>query len=113
MSPSYIQAWSAQQRFVIVLLFVSILPKRAENISISNWSWAIPLVGISWVGAELVYFLALTYPEAKVAYLAVFRRTSLIVGFTISALYFGERNVIWKCVMVLGLVCGISIVIVG
>ena len=53
------------------------------------------------------------YPEAKVAYLAVFRRTSLIVGFTISALYFGERNVIWKCVMVLGLVCGISIVIVG
>jgi len=92
---------------------MALLPNRAVNFTIKQWTWAIPLLGTFWVIAEVIYFLAVADPDAKVAYLAVFRRAALVVSFIVSALWFGERFVAWKSLMIFLLVMGIAIVVVG
>ena len=109
-----IQAHSAFQRFALsVLLFVPYMLRRGGGGMGLRWSWAVPLVGISWVLAELIYFHAIADPHALVSLLSVLRRTSLIVAFLLSAFLFREANLPQKTLMILVLVVGMAILILG
>jgi|688.fasta_scaffold52700_6 transporter family protein len=95
-----VQAWSAVHRFFlsgILLVWACRYQPAGWKVSWSIW---IPLVGLSWVGAEWVYFLAINDSSANVTYLSVFRRSSLIVGFLLSVMLIGEQNVKQKSVVV-------------
>jgi hypothetical protein len=68
-----IQLWSALQRTLIAFDFL-MLRSSANNKSIflTQWSWSIPLMGVAWIAAEMIYFLAYSDPAASVALLSVF-----------------------------------------
>ncbi|WP_246676263.1 DMT family transporter [Mesorhizobium sp. B1-1-5] len=93
-TPAYaVQAYSAIDRCILSLA-VLLLATRTRPVRRSvRWDIYIPLVGLSWVAAELVYFYAIQDPAANVTYLSIFRRTSLVVGFLLSAALIGEKNV--------------------
>ncbi|MCO7263679.1 EamA family transporter [Dickeya zeae] len=99
--PSYtIQAYSSVYRCLIAA-FLFILSARLKRGNYHcKWSIYIPLVGLSWVIAELIYFLAISDPVANVTYLSVFRRMSLVVGFFLSAIFLNEKNVMRKFTIV-------------
>lgn len=95
-----IQALSAIHRFALAAIILAIYKtysKKERNIS---WSLYVPLVGVSWVAAEYVYFLAIVDPESNVTYLSVFRRISLVVGFVLSAIFLQERYFKQKAVVI-------------
>ncbi|NVJ27446.1 DMT family transporter [Myxococcus sp. AM011] len=109
-----LQASSAFQRCILsALVFVPYMLRRGGLGLGLTWSWGIPLVGCSWVAAELIYFVAITEPQAMVTHLSVLRRTSLIVGFVLSALFFREANVLLKSGMIAVLILGMAILILG
>ena len=110
-----IQAHSAFQRCALsALLFVPYMLRRGGGLGLGlTWSWAVPLVGVSWVLAELIYFHALMDPQAMVSLLSVLRRTSLIVAFLLSALLFREANLWQKTLMILVLIVGMAVLILG
>jgi bacterial/archaeal transporter family protein len=109
-----IQVYSSIQRFVLSALVFLPYMLRSKKWGLGlTWSWAIPLVGLFWVVAELIYFLAVVDPGAMVAHLAVLRRTSLIISFVISAFLFKEANVPMKTVMIGVLIIGMAALILG
>ncbi|MDD7971964.1 EamA family transporter [Roseinatronobacter alkalisoli] len=99
-SATTVQAWSAIHRFLLAGLLLAWVCRKNPTAWKPTWSIWIPLVGLSWVAAEWVYFLAINDPSASVTYLSVFRRASLIVGFMLSVMLIGERNVRPKSVVV-------------
>ncbi|MGB9366048.1 MAG: DMT family transporter [Xanthobacteraceae bacterium] len=108
-----LQLYSALHRFIFsaaIAWFFYLFTARWQPL---RWSWSIPLVGIAWVGAELVHFAALSDPDAQVAQLAIFRRASLIVAFAYSAIVFQEKNVAAKSAMIALLILSIIFLIVS
>ncbi|MCJ9751407.1 DMT family transporter [Neorhizobium sp. BETTINA12A] len=99
-----IQAYSAEHRLFLALIFFVCVAVRDRALPFLQWSLYVPLVGFSWVGAEIIYFLAIADPDANVTYLSIFRRTSLVIGFLLSVLLLGERNVGRKFLIILAIV---------
>ncbi|WP_143326029.1 EamA family transporter [Vandammella animalimorsus] len=88
-----VQAWSAIHRLLLSGLLLVWAGHNNPEIYNPKWSFWIPLVGLSWVAAEWIYFLAINDPNSNVTYLSVFRRISLVIGFLLSAILIGEKNV--------------------
>jgi drug/metabolite transporter (DMT)-like permease len=109
-----IQFYSAFHRFFIAaaILIVAVSLNWRGSLSF-QWRWDVALVGVSWVVAELVYFLAYLEPDAMVTHLSVFRRASLIVGFMASVLIFKEQHIPLKSMMIALLVAGMGILILA
>lgn len=99
-----IQINSSVQRFLIALVIFYVYKKHSKIKTSTTWSVYIPLVGISWVVAEYVYFLAIVQADSNVTYLSVFRRMSLVVGFILSAIFIGEKYLKQKTIIILVLV---------
>jgi hypothetical protein len=54
-----IQAWSALQRTLISLGFLLLIPTiNYKPIAPVQWSCSVPFMGIAWVIAEMIYFMA-------------------------------------------------------
>lgn len=96
-----IQAWSALHRCLLAGIIMWFACRGGRAPMIPKWSFWIPLIGLAWVGAEWVYFLAVQDPNANVTYLSIFRRVSLIVGFLLSVFLIGESNVGRKSIVIL------------
>ncbi len=107
-----VQAWSALHRCILALLMLAYIAWRGGRCRL-NWSLSVPLVGVSWVGAELLYFFAVMDPLANVTYLSIFRRTSLVVGFLLSVFLIGEKNVLRKAIIIGTIVLSTVVLIVG
>ncbi|WP_282093642.1 EamA family transporter [Epibacterium ulvae] len=101
LKPNDIQAWSALHRCLLAGIIMWFFCRGGRSPMMPNWSFWIPLIGLAWVGAEWVYFLAIQDPNANVTYLSIFRRVSLIVGFLLSVLLIGESNVGRKSIVIL------------
>ncbi|KSV75926.1 hypothetical protein N185_15890 [Sinorhizobium sp. GW3] len=106
-----IQAYSAFQRCALAALVLWFVQPRG-SVSDFQWSLSVPLVGVSWVVAELVYFFAIADPGANVTYLSIFRRTSLVVGFALSVFLIGEKNVKAKTISIGLIVLSTAVLII-
>ncbi|OWV82250.1 hypothetical protein ATY77_03160 [Rhizobium sp. R634] len=106
-----IQAYSAIHRCALAMLFFVVMSWKRGGFMPLRWSVYVPLVGLSWVGAELIYFFAIADPVANVTYLSIFRRTSLVVGFLLSVLLIGEKNVLPKGAIILLIVASTAALI--
>lgn len=107
-----IQAYSAVHRFILAGLIFAIASHKQKASLPIRWTLYVPLVGLSWVAAELVYFFAIAEPEANVTYLSIFRRTSLVVGFGLSIWLIGESNVRYKSIAISLIVVSTVVLIV-
>lgn len=108
-----VQAWSAVHRLLLASLLLLLLHRGARGFRIQKWQLSIFLLGCSWVIAELLYFFAVSSPEAKVTYLAAMRRVALVISFALSAFFLRERFIFYKSAMLSLLLAGIAITIVG
>lgn len=108
-----IQAYSALHRCALAMLIFLALSWNERRIMPLRWSVHVPLVGLSWVGAELIYFFAIADPAANVTYLSVFRRVSLVAGFLLSVFLIGERNVPAKTAIIGLIVVSTAVLIIG
>lgn len=78
-----------------------------------RWKWSIPMIGIVIVAADFFYYGALDHPDSMISLISPIRRSNAIVSFTLAALIFHERNMLRKGLCLLGILCGIAIIIFG
>jgi drug/metabolite transporter (DMT)-like permease len=110
-APIYaVQAYSAFDRCALALVILAIASYRSKLPKL-QWSISVPLVGLAWVVAELIYFFAIADPSANVTYLSIFRRTSLVVGFLLSVTLIGERSVRAKSIVIILIVLSTAVLI--
>lgn len=63
------------------------------------------------LAADMVYFTALSYPDAMVSVVSTLRRCSVVVALVASGFMPGEKNVRKKGVCVAALLCGVVLVL--
>lgn len=111
--PASVQAWCG---LYIALLYGALTliiwrPKRKE--SRFEWRWSIVLISVFLSIADFCYFNALAQEGALLAVISLIRRGSVIVSFTLGAIFFKERNIRSKAVALCVLLVGLYFLLQG
>jgi transporter family protein len=109
-----VQVWFSYYQVVVMLPVMALLwyPNRRKY-TLFKWRWSIPLIGITLVVADFVYFRALSYEGAMISMISALRRGSVIVTFTVGAIIFKETNLKTKALYLLGILTGIVFITIG
>jgi transporter family protein len=111
--PASVQAWCG---FYVAMLYAVLtliiwLPKRKSERF--EWRWSIVLISVFLSIADFCYFNALASEGALLAVISLMRRGSVIVSFTLGAIFFKERNLKSKTMALYFLLCALSLLVIG
>ncbi len=110
----FIQVWYSIYIVPVLAPLVLILwyPRR-KQLTRFRWSPFIHLIGVFLLISDFLYFYALSYDDSLIAVLAVLRRSSVVISFASGALFFGETNLKRKGFAMLGILIGITLIVIG
>ena len=108
-----VQAWFSVYLAVFFLPFALGWQRRWWPRNEFHWRWSIPLIAISLLIADYVYFSALRNPASLVSVVMSLRRGSTLIGFAGGLLLFGESHGWRKLPAVLGILAGIALAVLG
>lgn len=108
------QVWYNYYQLLImcVVLLAVWYPKRRQTTPF-RWSWAIPLISVFLTAADFFYYFALADGASMIAIVSLVRRSSVVVSFTLGALYFKERNLRAKAIDLLLVLLGMLFIFWG
>lgn len=105
-APSAVQAWFTID-LALLLVPAVILSHRAPNPHPFRWHWAIPVIGLTLLAADILYFVAISRPDALISLISPVRRSSVIVSFLLGIFLFRERHLGAKGLCVIGIIGGV------
>lgn len=106
LSPGQVQAWFSV--YTCVLLIPPMwLWLRMKNRHPFHWHWAIPVIGITLLLADILYFTAISRPDALISLISPMRRTSVAVSFLLGILVFREKQILAKGLCVAAIIAGV------
>ena len=111
--PASVQAWCGLYVALLygVLTLIIWLPRRKTERF--EWRWSILLISIFLSIADFCYFNALAGEGALLAVISLMRRGSVIVSFTLGAIFFKERNIRSKALALVVLLIGLGLLLCG
>ncbi|MBK1828038.1 DMT family transporter [Haloferula rosea] len=104
--PSAVQAWFTMDMAVLLLPAVWWWMRKSGHRSFC-WHWSVPVIGLSLLAADILYFIAISQPDALISLISPVRRTSVVVSFLLGIIIFRERQGWSKAVCVVGIVTGV------
>jgi len=109
-----VQGWFSFYQVAIMLPVLGIFwyPTRKRTTKF-RWRWAIPLIGVTLVVADFLYFYALSIEDSMISIIAALRRSSVLIAFILGALIFKEHNLKSKGIFMLGILAGILMITLG
>jgi len=109
-----VQAWFSVYQFLVMTLVVYFLwyPTKSKTTPF-RWRWSIPLVGITLILADYLYFYALSMPESLLGIVSVIRRTNVVISFIAGIFLFREKNIATKLLLLLLILTGVTITYLG
>ena len=112
LNPQTLQFWFCFYTILILLVILTItwFP-YAKKRKAFKWRWSIPLVGILLILADYFYFKALQDPEALIMLLSAIKRSQIIIAVVIGGLIFKEQNKRKKLVPLIGIMCGVFLIL--
>lgn len=111
--PASVQAWCGLYIALLygVLTLIIWAPKRKENKF--EWRWSIVLISLFLSIADFCYFNALAQEGALLAVISLIRRGSVVVSFSLGAIFFKERNLRSKALALAVLLIGLYFLLHG
>jgi bacterial/archaeal transporter family protein len=109
-----VQTWSGVYQLALMLPIVAFLwyPNRKKSTKF-QWRWSIPFIGIFLVMTDFFYFYALSYPDVLISVLSGIRRSGVIVPFVFAAIFFNEKNIKKKSILLAGIIFGVMLMVFG
>ena len=94
-----VQVWYNYYQLVMmaIILLAFWFPRRKKTTPF-HWNSAIPLIAVFLVAADYFYYFALSDDSAMISIVSLVRRSSVVVSFSLGALYFKERNLKAKAI---------------
>ncbi|MBP3441069.1 MAG: DMT family transporter [Tidjanibacter sp.] len=111
--PASVQAWCGLYvalLYGVLMLFIWLPKRKTERF---EWHWSIVLISVFLSIADFCYFNALAGEGALLAVISLMRRGSVIVSFTLGAIFFKERNLKSKTMALYFLLCALALLVVG
>lgn len=108
-----VQAWFSIYLVILFTPFAIGWQRRWWERNVFHWRWSIPLIAITLLIADYIYFSALRDPASLVSIVMSLRRGSTLVGFTGGILLFREQHGWRKLPAVIGILTGIVITVLG
>lgn len=110
MDPIFVLCWSNAFVTVLMGLVLGYLAIRdGEKRARFRFDPLLILTAVLIVGADALYFVALSREGAMLSIISLVRRASVVVTFALSALIFKEKNIRFKAfalsIMILAMVC--------
>ncbi len=106
LDPSTVQAWFSVY-LLVVIIPAMLLWMGSKNRHAFHWHWAIPVIGLTLLAADILYFTAIAQPDALIALISPVRRTSVIVSFLLGIFLFKEKHVYPKAACIAGIILGV------
>lgn len=72
-----------------------------------HWRWSIPLIGLTLLVTDFLYFSAIRDPEALISVISPIRRSAVAVSFLGAFFLFDEKNLRIKFLLILVILSGI------
>jgi transporter family protein len=96
---------------LVVVLGAAILLQRASRLTRTpfQWRWSIPAVGLLLVGADWLYFKALSEPGVPISIVSLIRRSNVVLAFAVGSVLFRDENIRSKAVALLAILGGVAI----
>ena len=113
MRPANVQAWFAVYLVVVMFPLFAYWYVRQRPTTPFHWRWAILLVSPLLLAADMMYFIALSDPEALIAVISTIRRCSVVIAFAVGIRWFGEVNFRPKAVCVAAILLGVLLLTLG
>lgn len=109
-----VQTWSGIYQLLLMIPILVLLwyPRRKKTTPF-EWRWSIPLIGIFLFVTDFLYFYALSFPDVLISVLSGIRRSGVIVPFIFAALFLKEKNIKRKGFYLLGILCGVILMVTG
>ena len=109
-----VQAWFSVYQVGIMASVLGVFwyPRRKKT-TIFQWRWTIPLIGVTLVIADFLYFYALSLEGSMISMISALRRSSVLITFTLGALIFREQNLKKKSLYLIGILLGILLITLG
>jgi drug/metabolite transporter (DMT)-like permease len=104
--PGQVQAWFSLYT-ALLMLPPLVLWLCRRNRHPFHWRWPIPLIGLTLLAADMLYFSAIAQPGAMISLISPVRRTSVIVSFLLGVVVFREKQIGAKGICVAGIVTGV------
>ena len=92
LAPSTVQAWFSLYLVLILLPTYFLWRRGIWATSRFTWRWSIPLIGISLLFADILYFTAVSQPDALISVISPLRRCSVLITFIGGVWLFHERS---------------------
>ncbi len=108
-----VQAYFTIYQVTLLLPVVFIIRKNNPKSLPLEWRWTIPVIGVFLIFADFFYFAALNHPDSLIAVISTIRRGSVIITFLLGAWLFREKNLWRKGVFLLGILAGLSILLLS
>ena len=109
LSAATVQCWFSIYLVVILSPFFLAWKWGKLGASSFHWRWSIPLSGLCLLGADFLYFTALTDEDALISVVSPIRRTAIVVTFIGGAIFFKEKHVGRKAIFLAVLLIGVLI----
>lgn len=109
-----VQAWFSFYQVAILLPVLAFFwyPKHKSTTRF-QWRWTIPLIGVTLVIADFLYFYSISLEGSMISMISALRRSSVLITFTLGALLFKEQNLKKKGIYLIGILVGILIITLG
>jgi len=108
-----VQAWFSIYLVVLFTPFAIGWQRRWWERNEFHWRWTIPVIALTLLMADYVYFGALRQPGSLVSVVMSLRRGNTLVAFAGGLLLFGERSNWQKILAAIGILAGIVITVMG
>jgi drug/metabolite transporter (DMT)-like permease len=112
-SVATVQAWFSIYLVVLFTPFAIGWQRRWWERNEFRWRWSIPIIALSLLVANYIYFWALRQPGALVSVVMSLRRANTLVAFAGGVLLFRKRSNWQKILAAIGILTGIVITVMG
>jgi transporter family protein len=111
-NPLVLQVWFSI--YIVPVLGIAVgvfwLPNRKKHTPFV-WRWSIPVIAALLIVADVLYFRALSNPQALVSMLSIIRASCIVVSFVAGGLIFRELRLSLKAIALVGVIAGICLIL--
>lgn len=91
-APATLQAWFSIYLVPVTMPMACYWFTRQRRTRPFEWRWTIPLIAILLLTADILYFQAVSDPQALISIISPLRRTAVLIPFLYGALVLNEPN---------------------